>query len=185
MKSLSNVVLRGILCSVAVVAVSAAPQRARAQEPTLAEVQLDPQAAPPLGTSSRLMWTGAALTVGWYGASLGTSYIWQNTPAHNDWRIPVVGPWMALGQARCSSSESNCSTPIVVIRTALTLISSIGQLGGLLAFTEGLLVNSPSGAASRTVPGAVDADLSQTSFRWLPLPLANPNGLGLGILGTF
>lgn len=186
MKTLSILVLRWAACTAFALVCVAAPRSAQAQEPTLSQGPVDPNVVPPEGTRSRLLWTGAALTVGWYGASFGTSLVWQDSPRQAKWKIPVVGPWLSLGKVGCAENESGCDSFTLVLRTAFTLIASVGQAGGLLALGEGLLLDTTprSGASSGPLvpPGATS---SGAGIEWTTVPMADANGFGLEILGRF
>jgi hypothetical protein len=161
---------------------------ARADEPTLAEAHYDPNEYPPPGTRTRLLLTGAGLTVGWYAASVGTSYLWKNAPNAKDQRIPVVGPWLALRDVGCGPKEPECETAVVVFRTAVTVISGVGQLGGLIVLWEGLFLDSGPPAADAHAPKAASArdQRERAGVDWAPSPIALPDGsLGLGVVGRF
>ena len=74
----------------------AVPRVALAEEPTLDAVTYNPTELPPDAARGRVLLVGLALTAGWYGASVGTSYLWPDAPNARDLRLPVVGPWLAL-----------------------------------------------------------------------------------------
>lgn len=179
---------RSLSVLVGAIALSAAwSQPACAEEPTLAETHYDPSEYPPSGTQSRLILTGAGLTVGWYAAAIGTSFMWRDASNASDLRIPVAGPWLALADIGCGSNERDCETAVVVFRTAVTLISGVGQLGGLLVLAEGLFVGSgaPAGAPARPAASARDRR-DWAGIDWSPTPVAFPDGsLGIGISGRF
>ncbi len=160
-------VVASLLCSAA---------RVRAEEPTLDEVVSDPKAVPPEGTSSRLVWTGVGLAAGWYAVNLGASLLWQDAPASSDWRIPVAGPWMALGDVRCGEPETSCGDFLLTARTAITLIASVGQVGGLFAIAEGLFLKTPANGA----PAA-----QAREPRWMAMPVALPGGAAVHLVGEF
>jgi hypothetical protein len=169
---------------------------ARADEPTIDEVRYHPTEQPPDGTRGRVLLTGAALTVGWYGVGVGTSYIWPDAKNARDLRIPVAGPWMALADVGCSSKETRatCSDGIVVLRTTLAVLSGIGQAGGLFAFVEGLFLDTGN-AASNSALGPPQGDAprgerSQTLQRgrgpsWAAVPVVLPDGAALQVVGQF
>jgi hypothetical protein len=171
-------------------------QAARAEEPTINEVRYHPTELPPDGTRSRVLIAGAALTVGWYGVGVGTSYIWADAKNARDLRIPVAGPWMALGDVGCSSKETKatCSDGIVVLRTTLAVLSGIGQAGGLLAIMEGLFLDSGNAASNSSgAPPQGDAprgERPQTLRQsqrpsWAAVPVVLPDGAALQVVGQF
>jgi len=165
----------------------AVPAVALAEEPTMEEVMYHPAELPPDGTSGRLMLTGAALMVGWYGVSVGTSYLWSDAPNASDLKLPFVGPWMALGDTGCGPNEgSGCTTVTVVFRTALAIVSGVGQAGGLFAFVEGAFLET--GAAPTPAPKkSASAETHDVGFghTWTASPVVLPDGGGLEIIGRF
>lgn len=178
-----------------------APGVAVAEEPTIEQIEYHPAELPPDGARTRAIVVGAALTAGWYGASVGASYLWPDAPNAKDLRLPVVGPWMALGNVGCGDAESGCSTGTVIARTVLGVVSGVGQAGGLLAILEGLLMDTgsttsaaPSGAAG---PGGSRAPSSAIAEResgarsgpiasWSAAPVMLPDGgAGIELFGRF
>jgi hypothetical protein len=174
---------------------------ARADEPTIDEVRYHPTELPPDGTRGRVLLTGAALTVGWYGVGVGTSYIWPDAKNARDLRIPVAGPWMALGDVGCGSKETRatCSDGIVVLRTTMAVLSGIGQAGGLLALVEGLFLDTGNAAGNSSVtPPQGDAPGTKrpqtlrqhrtppaSQQRWAAVPVVLPDGAALQVVGQF
>lgn len=112
----------------------------------------DPTVYPPSGTRSRLLLTGAVVTGVWYGAAVGTSYLWSDSDGARYLRIPIVGPTMALTKTGCGDRERGCGTFTVVLRTLFTTLSAVGQVGGLAAIGEALLFPSTP-TAVRAAPG--------------------------------
>ncbi len=153
---------------------------AAADEPSLDAIEYRPTELPPPGARTRVLLTGFALTAGWYGASVGTSYLWSDAPNAKDLRLPVVGPWMALGDAGCGGSESGCSTPLVIFRTAIAIVSGVGQIGGLFGITEGLLMDTGS-----TTPSAQARDFSAARVTATAVPVLLPDGALVEISGRF
>jgi hypothetical protein len=170
------------VCSFACVAALSSllwPALARAEEPTIDQIEYHPAELPPDGARGRAILVGLALTAGWYGASVGTSYLWSDAPNARDLRLPVVGPWMALGDVGCGSRESNCTTITVIGRTALAVVSGIGQAGGLFAVVEGLVMDTGTAA-----PAAPARDAARGTS-WAATPVVLSGGAGLEIVGRF
>lgn len=166
---------------VAALGVLASGGVARAEEPTIDQIEYHPAELPPDGARTRVILVGLALTAGWYGASIGTSYLWPDAPNATDLRLPVVGPWMALGNTGCGSSESRCSTFTVIGRTALAVVSGVGQAGGLFAILEGLLMDTGSGAPAA---GRAGRD-SLRQPAWAAAPVMLSGGAGVEVVGQF
>lgn len=129
--------------------------------------------APPPGTRSTLLLAGGAWFAAWYGLAIGESYIWKKAPAASALRIPVVGPWITVGKARCGDGEHGCSTGLTVGRAIFAGLSAVAQLGGLAIATEAAFVPS----ATRTPP-APKATIT-------PLFFAGRDQITLGVSGEF
>jgi hypothetical protein len=151
----------------------AAPAASAPEGPPAAEVDLSEY--PPPSARGNLLLGGALMTVGWYGAAVGTSYLWSDAPAADKLRIPVAGPWMALAETGCPTSEPDCSIIIVILRATLTTLSGVGQVGGLAVMGEGLFVETRQRRA-QAEPKAVNAELR---------PLVAGDRIGLGLVGSF
>ena len=131
---------------------------------------------PPSARAAHLI-AGAATTAVWYGGALGASYIWPEAPGATDLRIPIAGPWIALGETGCAEDEPDCSVVIVVLRAVLTAIDGVGQAGGLLILGEGLFLPTRERSAERT---------KTPEFAIAPSAApAGKNGIGLGLRGVF
>src|SRR5882724_381482 len=81
--------------------------------PKPAQVDLESPEYPPPSTRWKVVATGLGTTAAFYGAAVGTSIIFPDAPGANDLRIPLVGPWIAIGHNGCSASEPDCSQAIV------------------------------------------------------------------------
>jgi hypothetical protein len=172
---------------------------ARADEPTLAEAKYKPSEQPPESARPRIVLTGIALTAVWYGAGVGTSYLWSKAPNAHDLRLPIVGPWMALGDIGCGPRESHCPKGIIVLRTALAVLSGIGQVGGLAVATEGVFMSSADTAAGASSSNATPAPgdgpeagssssgprASRAERNWAAVPVVLPTGAALSFVGRF
>jgi hypothetical protein len=108
----------------------------------------DPAVVPEQGTQTKMMIAGGAIALGWYGVGFGTSYLWQDSPGAHDLRVPVVGPFQALAKTRCADAESGCNTLTLVLRTILTSLSAVGQVGGVAIMGEALFFPKPSSTGS-------------------------------------
>jgi hypothetical protein len=138
-----------------------------------------PPEYPPPSTQGTLALTGAAVLVGWYGLAAGSTFIWSDYPGATDLRIPVAGPWMAIGQAGCPEDNPGCSKAWVVVRAILMGIDGVGQAGGTLVLGEALVLPTSSTPVERAVPAS-----EALSVR--PVPFVSGDGaLGLGLVGRF
>ncbi|HXK17013.1 MAG TPA: hypothetical protein VNG33_04395 [Polyangiaceae bacterium] len=134
---------------------------------------------PPPSARVNLIITGATTTLVSYGLALGASYLWtaDDLNGSKDLRIPVAGPWLALGKTGCSNNDPGCSKPLLVIGALLQVLDGVVQAGGLGIVGEGLFLNTSS---SRSAPRKAEGPRVQA----LPLNFEK-GGVGLGVVGTF
>jgi hypothetical protein len=172
------------LGAVALVAVTLGGGDAGADEPKPPERDTSPAVFPDGPTQPNLLLIGGVVTVVWYGAALGTSYLWSDSPSASALRIPVAGPYMALAKTGCGSQEVGCGTLTVVIRTLFTSLSAVGQVGGLLAMAEGALL--PTAAAERDVSSVfrLAGESGEAEVRLEPAQVG-ASDLGLSLTGAF
>src|ERR1700753_4265343 len=156
------------------VASVATSNTARADEPVRPEVDTNPAEYPGPSTRPNLILVGAAVTVGWYGAAVGTSYLWKNADSSPSLRIPIAGPYISLGKTGCSSAESSCNTFTVVVRTVITSLSLVGQTGGLLAVLEGAFVPT-----AQRLERASTRSPARSHVAVAPTPLSSGGGISV------
>jgi hypothetical protein len=169
-----------------VCAIAHAGDPAEEQNPTH-----DPAVVPESGTQTKMMITGGAIALGWYGVGVGTSYLWQDSPGARDLRVPVVGPIQALTKTRCADAEGSCNTFTLVLRTILTSLSAVGQVGGVAIMGEALFF--PKASSSSTDSAAQRWRLPDREARDAPgvdslmvLPLVTEDdGIGLALSAEF
>ena len=113
--SVSGQVFRFVFVAAALLGVAISPRSAAADEPER-PVYYDSSVYPPPSTRYKLALVGVAVSATWYGAAYGFSALWPDAPGAEDLRIPVAGPWMALGETGCADDDPDCSTFIVVLR---------------------------------------------------------------------
>lgn len=143
---------------------------------------------PPSARTSHIV-AGAATTVVSYGLALGASYLFtaQDLNGAKDLRIPIAGPWMALGRTGCPTSEPDCSAATLVIGAVLMIFDGVAQAGGLGIVGEGLFLNTSSArpptrkAQSGQTPGR---EVAEATVRAVPFNFGK-DGVGLGVIGTF
>lgn len=145
------------------------PQRAALPSPA-PEPDLPSRAAP-----VNLALTGAAITGVWYGAALGTSFIWSQGDYARDLRIPIAGPFMALDDMNCPvSKDPNCTTLLIVMRVIAASIDGVGQATGLALALESLLM--PTAAPRRSTRD------TRRGIRPIPF-VAGRDAVGIGFAG--
>lgn len=157
---------------------------ARAEEPAAVSPASAPAAPatddlPPPGARTTHIVAGVATMAVSYGLALGASYLYaeEDFRGSKDLRIPIAGPWLALGKTGCPTSTPDCSTVTLVIGAILTVFDGVVQVGGLGILGEGLFLKTSNGRpAPRKAEGPV--------VRAVPLNFGK-NGAGLGFVGTF
>lgn len=156
---------------------------ARAEEPLSSR---DPSAAepapadrpPPAARTNHLV-AGAVTTAVSYGLALGASFMVEerNFRGAKDLRIPLVGPWMAIGRTGCPESNPSCSKAALVVTAILTAFDGVVQAGGLAIIGEGLFLKTSS---ARPAPRKAEGP----TVRAVPLQFER-GGVGLGVVGSF
>jgi hypothetical protein len=136
-----------------------------------------------------MMITGGAIALGWYGVGVGTSYLWQDSPGSHDLRVPIVGPIQALTKTRCADAESGCNTFTLLLRTLLTTLSAVGQVGGVAIMGEALFFPKSSAPTETTqrwrLPEREARDAPGVdSLMVLPL-VTEGDGIGLALSAEF
>jgi hypothetical protein len=162
----------------------AAPSRA--DEPLAPQEDTNPNTKPPPSARVNVFLVGAAVTAGWYGVALGTSYLWSDSDGAASLRIPVAGPYMALAKTGCADTEPSCDTLTLVVRTVFTVLSAVGQTGGVLAMGEGLFMATADGShrrAAARIPSAWERP-ARTRVTITPAVVGR-SGYGLGFSASF
>lgn len=160
-----------------------APRPSHADEPVPPEADTNPDVKPRSSAQANLILIGAAVSVGWYGIAVGTSYLWPDSDGAGSLRVPVAGPFMALAKTGCGSGEPDCDKVGLVLRTVVTVLSSVGQAGGLLAIGEGLFLPTASGRrAAAPRPGF--KPLVRPNVSVTPVVVGR-SGIGLSLSGSF
>lgn len=158
---------------------------ARADEPERVIVR-NPDVFPAPWTRSQVAAIGAATTAGSYGLAVGASYLFPGARGADQLRIPVAGPWLALGETGCPADDPHCPIVPIVIRAVLTGLDGVMQAGGLFVMLEGAFMPTRRVAPE---PSALLPSPRRSSHRavWLrPAPLvAGRDGMGLALLGRF
>jgi hypothetical protein len=133
---------------------------------------------PPSSVRPKLIVGGLTLTGLAYGAAALSGTQWDDVPGADALKIPVVGPWIALGQNDCAPDDPDCGF-ILYFRGFLTILDGIIQAGGLGIAGEGLFMT--------TEADAVEAPAREASFleSVRPVPVVTGTATGLGLAGAF
>jgi hypothetical protein len=157
---------------------------AGADEPVPPERDTSPATFPVPAAQPNLLLIGGVVAGVWYGAAVGTSYLWSDSPGASALRIPVAGPYMALARTGCGEAETGCGTLVIVLRTIFTSLAAVGQTGGVLAMVEGVMLPtaSPSGGERAGTFTLVDTEGLAVS---LEPSSSGPDNLGFSLAGAF
>lgn len=142
---------------------------------------------PPPAARLNLALAGTAVTGLFYAPVLVSSYIWPDSRGASDMRIPVVGPWMKLGQTRLCSARpefEDCNDFAVVAGAVLLALDGIGQAAGVGLIAQSLFF--------QTEPEA-NAGSGRSPFLWntagvemSPVPMVGDGSdIGLALTGRF
>jgi hypothetical protein len=148
---------------------------ARADEP-LEAIPTAPAretAYPPSSVRLKLGLGGIAVAGGAYAMSYAMASSFPEIPGMTGLKIPIVGPWIALGQSGCATDNPDCGA-LVVLRGFLYVLDGFAQIGGLGLIAEGVLVKTDPSAPKKAA-----------AFTITPMPLVTGNVTGLGFIGSF
>jgi hypothetical protein len=147
---------------------------------------------PPSSVRPKLIIGGVAITGLAYAGAFITAASWpekdngatESSGRSEGLKIPIVGPWIALGKIGCvtpnPNNPSDCG-PEPIIRGVLYAIDGVMQLGGLGLIAEAIIMKTeanpaPKKSLSLRLPGGVTVH---------PLPVATPSLTGVGLVGSF
>ncbi len=178
--------LRSVVVILVMSLVAALPKAAQAADPptepnlSLGDDGPEMMRYPPSSVRLKLILGGLGLTAVAYTPALLCSLNWPDVPGAEALRVPVVGPWIALGQSGCAPDNPGCDASLVM-RTILTVVDGIAQAGGLAVAAEGIFMTTEAEPeASATAAGPRTEAVSITAA-----PLVSPTVLGVGLAGWF
>jgi len=145
-----------------------------AAETTLATTPAKESPNPPSSVRLKLALGGVAVAGGAYAMSYAMASNFPEVPGMTQLKIPVVGPWLALGQSGCATDDPGCGAK-VVLRGFFLVIDGLAQIGGLGLIAESVLMKTNASAPKK--PAA--------AFTIRPTPLVTGSVTGLGFVGTF
>lgn len=160
-----------VAASVAVAALGVAPA-ARAED--------SPLRYPPSSVRPKLIAGGIAVTGLAYGAVFLGAESAPTWPGANESKIPIAGPWIALGMNGCPKENPGCDA-FVFLRAGLLIVDGLLQAAGLAIVAEAILMKTEGVSAAP----AKSASLVGPSFSWKPAPFVTPTSGGFGLVGTF
>lgn len=150
--------------------------------PATAGAEDDPEMVryPPSSVRVPLIVGGLSLTAGTYLAAFLCGTVWNDVPGADALKVPVVGPWVALAQSGCAPDDPDCGA-ILVLRTILTVLDGLAQVGGVGIAAEGIFMTTEADAPD----DAADAASTSPSLQLSVAPVVTPHGAGMGVVGSF
>jgi hypothetical protein len=137
-----------------------------------------PADLPPPGARTTTIVAGAGTTLVSYGLAVGASFLIEEEDyrGQKDLRIPIAGPWMALGRTGCPTSNPDCSKIPLAFGALLAILDGVAQVGGLAVVGEGLFLKTSNKPTAQKAEGP--------TVHAVPLNFEK-GGVGLGVIGTF
>jgi hypothetical protein len=180
----------GILAAVTAIVV-ATPARA---EPPSNAPRADDEAPeyPPPSARWKTVGVGLAATGVFYGAAAGLSFAYPDVPGIKNLRIPVVGPWLAIGNGGCGT-DTDCTNLLLAARVLLMALDGVAQAGSVAVMFEGLFMptqEAPSAPATETPregppPNKPSPGGGEKNLFFVPGPMTVGGGVGLSVVGRF
>jgi hypothetical protein len=170
------------------------PRLARGAEPEAGEVAVDEPAGespgtamvryPPSSVRVALIAGGLGMTAAVYAAGMISGFVWSDVPGADALKVPVVGPWIALGQSGCPPDEDTCAG-MLALRTILTTLDGLVQLGGLGIAAEGIFMTTEGDAEAS--PGAASSGQAAAppALQLGVAPMVGPSVAGVSVTGRF
>ncbi|MFT3774856.1 MAG: hypothetical protein QM820_56630 [Minicystis sp.] len=137
---------------------------------------------PPPLVRLKLIAFGLLITGGAWGASFGSATNWPTVPGSAQLKIPIVGPWIALGKSGCASDDPQCSGGTIAVRGALYVLDGIAQLAGLGLIAEAIVMKTESAPEKKT---SLLPTFRYRGVEVSAVPVTSPTMRGLGFVGTF
>jgi hypothetical protein len=179
---------------------AAAPARADDVPPAAVVASVDPGPAgevleeryPPSLVRLKLIAAGVVVTGLAWGAAFACASSWpyvpnpapgaeSGPPGSGQLKIPVAGPWIALGHSGCAPDEPDCAVAKVAVRDVLMVIDGLVQAAGVALIVEAVVMKtSPEKAKKSSLLG-----LKLGGVEVRPVPVMTPTMQGLGFSGSF
>ncbi len=154
---------------------------------------LDVHYPPPL-VRLKLITAGVLVTGAAWGISFACAQAWPEVPqpkdgstvetgppGSNQLKIPIAGPWIALGKSGCAADDPNCGAGKIGIRAALYVLDGIAQLAGLGLIAEAIVMKTEAPPAKKSS----FLTIKRGSLEAVPVPITTPTMTGIGFAGTF
>lgn len=137
---------------------------------------------PPPSVRWKLAALGVAITGLAWGASFASGQYWSTVPGATQLKIPVVGPWIALGKSGCATDDVDCSGAKIGVRGVVYVLDGIAQVAGLALIAEAIIMKTEP---SRAKKDAAFLGLRVGGVEVSATPIVAPTMHGVGLVGTF
>lgn len=135
---------------------------------------------PPPSVPWKLAGIGVFITGAAWGASFASGQYWSTVPGAAQLKIPIAGPWIALGKSGCATDDPNCEGAKIGIRAVVYVLDGLVQLAGLGLITEAIVM--------KTEPRKQKSSFLGVRYRGVEvsaIPIATPTMSGVGFVGSF
>ena len=140
---------------------------------------------PPPIVRLELAGIGLLITGGAWAASFATGQNWPTVPGASDLKIPIVGPWIALGKSGCATDETDCdgAGAKIGVRAALYMLDGIAQIAGLALIAEAIVMKTEPAKRKKSASSRFTLKLGEVEVT--PVPMSTPTMTGVGFVGSF
>jgi hypothetical protein len=142
-----------------------------------ADTEVAPRRYPPTSVRWKLIAGGVALSGLGYGTAFLCATTWPDAPGADKLKIPIAGPWIALGDSGCAEGDPDCGFT-AYLRGFLTVLDGFIQVGGLGIAGEGLFMTTEREAPRPRAP-------AEAAVVVRPMPIVTRRTTGVGVVGTF
>jgi hypothetical protein len=131
---------------------------------------------PPPSARIKLLLGGLGMFGVSYGGMALMGALWDGIPGADFLYVPVVGPWIGLGESGCAPNEETTEgegdcTGMLALRGILYTVDGLLQLGGLGLIATSIFMETGEEPAKKVTI--------------LPAPFVVRDAVGLGVVGSF
>ena len=133
---------------------------------------------PPSSVRVKLVGGGLVLSGLAYGGAYLCASTWPDAPGADQLKIPVIGPWMALGKTGCAADDPDCGFAMY-FRAILTVLDGVIQAGGIGIAGEGVFMTTEASGAKPSKK----TEAARIVVR--PVPVVTGRSTDLGVISVF
>jgi hypothetical protein len=133
---------------------------------------------PPSSVRIPIVLAGVGVFGAAYGLGVASSRQAPDIRGAGSLAVPLAGPWIALGQNACSTSNPDCGG-LLYLRGALLVFDGIVQIAGTGLVLQGILMKTETSKKASLL------EVKHGDFSLRPMPVTSKQMNGLGFSGTF